>query len=85
MSDDSVPFDPDDDEMLGRLLNRLRRFAIYWCHNDVEAAEEVVQEASLRLHLGKTHRQLTKFKGKVYDAIPRELLFRLFHRIRNKK
>jgi hypothetical protein len=35
--------------------------------------------------LGKTPRQLTKFKRKVYDAIPRELLFRLFRRIRNKK
>jgi RNA polymerase sigma factor (sigma-70 family) len=189
MSDDSDPFDPDDPEMLGRLLNRMRRLAVYWCHNDVEAAEELLQEASLRLHrvkpwkrkeystyggviawvtvviknirkkgytkqarrdalraqveekfgnpvnevgkiqdgmfkesvvkalknvpafsgneeiqrfiqyqfvedwthaeigeaLGKTGRQLTKFKGKFYDAIPKKLLPRLFDRIRNKK
>lgn len=189
MSDDSLPFDPDDEEMSGCLLNRLRRFAIYWCNNDVEAAKELVQEASRRLYqaqpwkrneystygsvvswltvvvknipkkeyrkqarrdalsgevegrfgepvnevatiedgmfkesvvkalknlpafvgneeierfiqyqfvedwthaeiaeaLGKTPRQLTKFKSKFYDSIPRELLFRLFHRTRNKK
>lgn len=189
MSDDSRPFDPDDEEMNDRLLKQIRQFAIYWCHRDVEAAEVAVQEASLRFHrnepwkrkeystyggvvawltvviknirnkgyrkqarrdvlieqnkanpeeppseaataedrlfkesvvkalknvpafvgkkeiqlliqyqfvedwshqeiakaLGKTPRQLTKFKRKVYDSIPPELLFQLFRRTRNKK
>ncbi len=35
--------------------------------------------------LGKTPPQLTKEKGRVVDAIPTELLFRLFRRIRTKK
>jgi len=192
--DDSEPFDPDNEEMFESLVNRLRRIAIHCCHLNVQAAEELAGEASLRLHrekpwrrpeystyggviawltvvtknirnrkysrqkrrdalrpeveakfsksenelaenefadtenrmyleevmnalkgspafvgkenvqrllhyefvenltheevakaLGKTPRQLTKFKRKVYDAIPRELLFRLFRRIRNKK
>jgi len=35
--------------------------------------------------LGKTSRQLTKFKTRVYDAVPEGVLFKLFRRIRNKK
>jgi len=49
-----------------------------------EFVEKLTHE-EIATALGKTSRQLTKFKMRVYDAVPTELLFRLFSKIRTKK